>query len=98
MKLMDRVRFQRPETGEICETILAWDTGDVQFLNTWWDRDGQVRGPFVIEITRQGEDGIFRRVTDYTLDQEAEDVLRTLREIAAEWKELDENGNNNTKL
>ena len=98
MKLMDRVKFQRPETGEICEAVLAWDTGEVQFLNTWWVRDGQIRRPYVVEIARQGEDGVFRRVKDYTLDQEAEDVLRTLREIAAEWKELDKNGNNNSKL
>ena len=98
MKLMDRVKFQRPETGGICEAVLGWDTGEIQFLNTWWVQDGQIRGPFVVEITRQGADGIFRRVTNYTLDQEAEDVLRTLRAIAAQLTELDKNGNNNTKL
>ena len=95
---MERVKFQRPETGEICEALLGWNTGEVQFLNTWRVENGQIRGPFVVEIAQQGEDGIFRRVTDYTLEQEAEDVLRTLRAIAAELTELDENVNNNTKL
>ena len=95
---MDRVKFQRPETGEIGEAVLGWDTGEVKFLNTWRVRDGRIEGPFVVEIARQGEDGIFRRVTDYKLDQEAEDVLRTLREIAAELMELDKNGNNKSKL
>jgi len=98
MKLMERVKFQRPETGEICEAVLAWDTGDVQFFNTWWVQDGQIRGPFVVEIARQGEDGIFRQVTNYKLDQEAEDVLRTLREIAADMNERAGSHNNNTKL
>ena len=97
MKSMDRVKFQRPETGETCEAFLAWDAGEVQFLNTWSEQDGQIRGPFVVEITRQCDDGIFQRVTDYTLDQMGQDMLLTLREMAAELNELDQYENRTSK-
>ena len=40
-------------------------------------------GPINTEVARQGDDGIFRRVTDFKLDEMGEDVLRSLREIAA---------------
>ena len=50
MKLMDRVKFQRPETGEICEALLAWDTGEVQFLHTWLEVGGKRVGPMMVEV------------------------------------------------
>jgi hypothetical protein len=98
MKLMDRVKFQRPETGEICEALLAWDTGEAQFLHTWSEVGGKHVGPMVVEVARQNADGLFRRVTDYNLDQEAKDVLRTLQEMAANVNELDDNEENTQKI
>ncbi len=83
-----RVKFERPATGEVVEGLLAWDTGDVQFLTTWVEVKGHHVGPITVEVTRQGSDGIFRRVTDYTLDQMGEDVLRMLRELAADANRL----------
>jgi len=80
---MERVTFQRPETGDICEALLAWDTGEVQFLQTWPEVGGKHVGPIIVEVARQGDDGVFRRVTDFKLDTMGEDVLRTLREMAA---------------
>ena len=88
MKMFDRVKFQRPETGEICEGLLGWDAGEVQFLNTWSEVEGMQVGPITTEVARQGDDGIFRRVTDFKLDKMGENVLRSLRDIAATANEI----------
>jgi len=63
------------------EGQIAWVTEDVQILNTWRIMEGKAVGPLIVDVARKGDDGILRRVANYCFDQEADDMLRTLREM-----------------
>lgn len=81
MKLLERVQFQRPDTDACCEARIAWIAKDVAFLHVpTVNGDKVVR--LEVEVARECEDGIFRRVENYKLDKASEDILRTLRELA----------------
>jgi len=80
-KLLERVQFQRPGTDACCEARVAWNTKDVTFLHVpTMDGDKVVR--LEVEVARECEDGVFRRVENYKLDAASENILRTLRELA----------------
>ena len=87
MKLMDKVRFQPPDTATSHDAWIAWDAGDVQFLHVPTMAGGQVVW-LDVAVARNCEDGIFQQAETFSLDKEAEDVLRTLRHLAETFNTL----------
>lgn len=87
-KLKDKVKFQPPGASSCCDAWIAWAAGDVIFLHVQTVAGGMLVR-LDVEVAQKSEDGIFRRAEKYSLDKEAEDVLRTLRELAETFNSLD---------
>jgi hypothetical protein len=72
--LNDRWKWPKP-------SVMNAAAGDVTFLHVPTVAGGKLVR-LAVEVAQKCEDGIFRRADKYTLHKEAEDVLRTLRELA----------------
>ena len=81
MNISAKVKFQPPETDDCFDASVAWDAGDVQFIHVPILADGRLVR-LDVYVARQGGDGIYRRVENYTLSKTDESVLRSLREVA----------------
>ena len=81
MTILDRVIFQKPGSTVCCEATIAWMTNDLQFLLVPTLAEGRVV-QLDVEASRQCEDGVFRRIENFTLNKMEKDVLRSLLEMA----------------
>ena len=79
----DKVKFQPAEGFPISDGYFVWDAGNVKFIYVPTMAKGQLVRVDV-EVTKEFENGIFRRAENFKLEKMNEDVLCTLRKSTEE--------------